>query len=193
VNTQQILGAAANSLEQGRIYDLVQKTVCDCVASRQTAAQNGILIFLNDPVGQQHLQQSRRGNPAGRWDFRAHKRVAGGGRGNRPQEEKLEAALILVLGRTADAVQTRQKILSLRQAWGRLPLGVGEIHIDHLKLPTGATPSARASFWIASKLVGDEIFIWTTTFSPSRRAIISGASVRKNSGSSRGEGSTETW
>jgi hypothetical protein len=54
-STQQILGGAANFPEQGRVYRLVQKAVRYGIASGLAAAENGIIVFLDDPVGQKHL------------------------------------------------------------------------------------------------------------------------------------------
>ena len=52
---QQRPGIFAKFLEQDRIYGLVEKAMPDRIADRQTATENGIVIFLNDSLGQQHL------------------------------------------------------------------------------------------------------------------------------------------
>lgn len=52
---QQSLGGGADFVEQGCVDRLVQKTVRDCVAGRQAATENGVIIVLDDPLAHQHL------------------------------------------------------------------------------------------------------------------------------------------
>jgi hypothetical protein len=57
--SQQQPGRSAELLENGLVNALVEKTVRDGIANRQPAAKNCIIIFFDDSLGQQHLQQSR--------------------------------------------------------------------------------------------------------------------------------------
>jgi len=100
---------------------------------------------------------------------------------------------MITLVRGTHGRQASQQFRNIRQFRGWRPFRIGEIGVNDLQPPTGTMFQCPGQPLDSFKLAGQEVLISTTIFSPSRRAIMSGAKVRKNSGSSRGEGSTETW